>query len=194
MIFEGTAGEERPLDTYEVAAVQAAAVATLDGRTEHLRVYEFAVLRGWKGASAGQSVDVLFNTYWGSGFAEEVSYLVVSPQQVGELFWVPLCGHTVDVKHAADIGNLAMLEREIGIGHHMKIGIEDRVCERAEDCTSVQTHCGGCDCGTPVARFAAERLEAQFAQLCATVRISEYCEMDCPPPEVSCMAGYCVAE
>jgi hypothetical protein len=40
------------------------------GRTEDLRVYNFTVTHGWKGTAVGQSVDVLFNSYWGDGFAE----------------------------------------------------------------------------------------------------------------------------
>jgi hypothetical protein len=194
MIIEGTAGPKRSLNFRERAAVRVHAIESLGGRTGDLRVYSFTVTQGWKGAATGQSVDVLFNTYWGDGFAKGGTYLVVSPQQVGNLLWAPLCGHTIDVKHAADIGNLAMLERVIGIGQHMKIRIEDRACQRAEDCTSVQTHCGGCSCGTPVARVATERYEAQFEKLCAVVRIAEYCEMDCPPHAPSCTAGYCVAE
>ena len=194
MIFEGTAGPQRKLDFRETAAVRLHAIEAKGGRTGNLRVYGFTVTRGWKGAAAGQRVDILFNTYWGDGFAAGEAYLVVSPRQVGELFWAPLCGYTIDVKHAAVIGDLAMLERLVGIGHHMKVAIEDRVCRRAEDCTSVQTHCGGCSCGTPVARVAAERYEARFEGLCATIGVTERCEMSCPPPAPSCTAGLCVAE
>ena len=194
MIFEGTAGPKRSLDFRERAAVRRHAIEAKGGRTEDLRVYSFTVTRGWKGAATGQSVDVLFNSYWGDGFAEGEAYLVVSPRQVGNLFWAPLCGHTIDVRHAADIGTLAMLERLIGIGHHMKVRMEDRVCQRAEDCTSVQTHCGECSCGTPVARVAAERYEARFERLCAAIRFAERCERSCPPPALSCTAGFCVAE
>ena len=150
--------------------------------------------RGWKGAAAGQNVDILFNTYWGDGFAAGDAYLVVSPQRVGTLFWAPLSGHTIDMRYAGDIGSLAMLERVVGIGQHMKVGIEDRVCRRAEDCASVQTHCGGCSCGTPVARVALERYTAQFERLCAAIRTTERCELNCPPVALACMAGFCVAE
>ncbi len=194
MIFEGTAGPKRSLDFREQAAVRMHAIEAKGGSTKDLSVYSFTVTRGWKGAATGQSVDVLFNSYWGDGFAEGEAYLVVSPRQVGNLFWAPLCGHTIDVRHAADIGTLAMLERLIGIGQHMKVGIEDCVCRRAEDCTSVQTHCGGCSCGTPVARVAVERYEARFERLCATIRFAERCEINCPPPALSCTAGLCVIE
>ena len=92
------------------------AIEAKGGSIKDLRVYTFTVTHGWKGAAKGQSVEVLFNSYWGDGFAEGVAYLVVSPRQVGKLFWAPLCGHTLDVKHAADIGSLTMLEQLIGIG------------------------------------------------------------------------------
>ncbi len=192
-IFEGIAGPKRSLSFRERAIVRIRALKGRGGSTKALRVYSFTVTQGWKGATVGQSVDVLFNTHWGDGFTMGEAYLVVSPQQVGNLFWSPLCGHTIDVKYAAKFGNLAMLERVIGIGHHMKVGMEDRVCRRAEDCTSVQTHCGGCSCGTPVARAAAVRYEAQFERLCAAIRIAERCEIECPLPTPSCTAGYCVA-
>ncbi len=194
MIFEGTAGPKRSLDRRERAAVRRHAIEAKGGRTEDLRVYRFAVTRGWKGATRGQSVDVLFNTYWGDGFAEGGAYLVVSPRQVKNLFWTPLCGHTIDLRHAAEFGTLAKLERRIGIGYHMKVGMADRVCRRAEDCTSVQTHCGACSCGTPVAKVAAEGYEARFERLCAAIRFAERCERNCPPPALSCTAGICVAE
>ncbi len=191
VIFEGTAGPKRALDSREEAVIRTDALEAIGGSLKDLRVYSFTVTQGWKGATAGQSVEVLFNTYWGDGFAEGEAFLVVSPRQVGNLFWAPLCGHTIDMRSAADIGSLAMLERLIGIGHHMKVAMEDRVCRRAEDCTSVQTHCGGCSCGTPVAKAAAEHYVAQFETLCAAVRIDEYCLMDCALPAPSCTAGYC---
>jgi hypothetical protein len=194
MIFEGTAGSKRALDLREKAAVRIYSIDSIYGSAEDLKVYGFTVTQGWKGATTGQSVDVLFNGYWGDGFAEGEAYLVVSPRRVGNLFWAPLCGHTIDVRHAADVGDLARLERLIGIGQHMKVAMADRVCRRAEDCTSVQTHCGGCSCGTPVARVAAERYQARFERLCAAIRYAERCEMNCPPPAPSCAAGFCVAE
>ena len=194
MIFEGIAGPKRLLDFRERAAVRMHAIKAKGGTTEDLRVYSFTVTRGWKGAATGQRVDVLFNSYWGDGFAVGEAYLVVSPRQVGNLVWAPLCGQTIDVSHAADIGTLAMLERLIGIGHHMKVRMADRACQRAEDCTLVQTHCGECSCGTPVTRVAAERYEARFERLCAAIRFAERCERSCPPPAPSCAAGFCVSE
>ncbi len=118
MIFEGTAGVKRSLDFRERAAVRRHAIEAKGGRSGDLKVYSFKVTRGWKGAATGQSVDVLFNGYWGDGFAEGEAYLVVSPRRVGNLFWAPLCGHTKDVRYAADFGDLATLERLIGSGQN----------------------------------------------------------------------------
>ncbi len=118
MIFEGSTGVKRALDFRERAAVRRHALEAKGGRTGDLRVYRFTVTRGWKGVATGQSVDVLFNIYWGDGFAEGAAYLVISPQRIGNFFWVPLCGHTKDVKFAADFGDLAMLERVIGGGRN----------------------------------------------------------------------------
>ncbi len=193
MIFEGTAGRKRSLDHRERVAVRSHAIKGKGGSIEDLKAYSFTVTRGWKGAVSGQSVDVLFNSHWGDGFSAGEGYLVVSPQRVENLFWSPLCGHTIDLKHAAKFGDLVTLERVVGIGHHMKVGMADRKCRRAQDCTFVQTHCGACSCGSPVAKSAARRYETRFEKLCAVVRVAERCEMDCPPLSPSCAAGYCEA-
>ncbi|MDX1402208.1 MAG: hypothetical protein R3245_09825 [Kiloniellales bacterium] len=113
MIFEGIAGPKRALAPGERKAVKSGAVGAIGGGLEDFGVYRFEVTKGWKGADFGQSVQVLFNNYWGDGFSEGGSYLVVATQQIGDLFWAPLCGHTIDVKHAADFGDLATLERLI---------------------------------------------------------------------------------
>ncbi len=194
VIFEGTAGEKRTPSSRERAAIRLNPIEGLGSAIEDLRVYRFTVTNGWKGTAAGQSVEVLFNTYWGDGFAEGESYLVVSSRQVEGLFWAPLCGNTVHASYAAKNGDLATLEQVVGIGHHMKVRIEDRVCQRAEECSMVQTHRGGCSCGTPVASAAVERYEAQFDAICAVIRIAERCEIDCPRADLSCREGVCVGE
>jgi hypothetical protein len=193
-IFEGTAGEKRALSFRERAAIHLNPIEKLGGAIEDLRVYRFTVTSGWKGMAPGQGVEVLFNSHWGDGFAVGESYLVVSPRQVEGLFWAPLCGNTVHASYAAKNGDLATLEQVVGIGHHMKVRIEDRACQRAEECSTVQTHCGGCSCGTPVASTAVGRYEAQFDALCAVIRIAERCEMDCPRADLSCREGVCVGE
>ena len=65
MIFEGTAGSKRALDLREKAAVRIYSIDSIYGSAEDLKVYGFTVTQGWKGATTGQSVDVLFNGYWG---------------------------------------------------------------------------------------------------------------------------------
>ena len=116
LIFEGTAGPKRPLNLRERGAVTLSAIKGKGGTIKDLRVYRFTVTHGWKGTSTGETVDLLFNSYWGDGFAEGEAYLVVSPQQIGRLFWSPLCGHTIDLDFAARFGNLALLEKVIGAG------------------------------------------------------------------------------
>ena len=56
----------------------------------------------------------IFNTTWGDGFSKGVSYLIVSPQNIGGLTWTPLCGHTIDLDYADKIGSLTMLKRLLG--------------------------------------------------------------------------------
>ena len=115
-IFEGTAGRKRDLMPKEEAAVRRTAFKGKVAGTPHLKVYAFTVTRSWKGVDAGQRVEVLFNTYWGDGFAEGEDYLVVSPQRAGALFWAPLCGHTVERGHAEAMGDLRRLERLVDGG------------------------------------------------------------------------------
>ncbi len=193
LIFEGIAGPKRSLDRRERTAVRLHAIKGKGGTIKDLRVYRFSVIHGWKGTSTGQNIDILFNSYWGDGFAAGETYLVVNPQQIGKLFWSPLCGHTIDVNHAARFGDLALLEKVIGVGHHVKVRMVDRACQRAADCTIVQTHCGACSCGTPVARGAVGHYEERFKKVCAAISVAERCEMACPRLTPTCTAGYCVA-
>lgn len=118
MIFEGITGPKRLLNYRERATVRKHGFIQAGGGIGDLRVYGFTVTRGWKGVATGQSVNVLFNTYWGDGFAAGEAYLVVSPQQVGALFAAPLCGSTANLKYATDNGFLATLERVQGSGRN----------------------------------------------------------------------------
>lgn len=114
VIFEGTAGAKRPLDGFEKAAARSQAANSLSGDSDDLKVASFTVTRGWKGATAGQRLDVLFNGYWGDSFAEGQAYLVVSPKQIEHLVWAPLCGLSTDVDSAEKLGMIDTLERVLG--------------------------------------------------------------------------------
>jgi len=114
VIFEGTVGEKRGLAAAEEAAVRNHAVESLGGGAADLKVYSFTVTRGWKAAAAGETRQVLFNSHWGDGFAAGERYLVVSPERVGNLDWAPLCGLSLHVNHATDLGMLDTLERVLG--------------------------------------------------------------------------------
>ncbi|MBE9554390.1 MAG: hypothetical protein IMF05_13080 [Proteobacteria bacterium] len=113
MIFEGTAGRERPLDPRETAAVREQGLKSTGG-IENFMVSPFTVTRGWKGVENGDEVNVLLDTYWGDRFATGAAWLVVSPQRVGELYALPLCGNSADINYAADSGMLDTLRRVIG--------------------------------------------------------------------------------
>ena len=191
-IFEGTAGQKRDLSRREAAVISRTAIQGKVAGTPHLKVYAFTVTKGWKGTTTEQRVEVLFNAYWGDGFAAGQDYLVVISQRVGALLWAPLCGHTVELDHAEKMGDLGRLERLVGAGHHMKIRFEDRACRRDADCTLIQTHCGDCSCGTPVTAAKAEGYRARFMRLCAMIRVAERCEMACAAVEPTCRDGLCV--
>ena len=114
VIFEGTAGAKRALDGFEKAAARSQAANSLSGDSDDLKVASFTVTRGWKGATAGQRLDVLFNGYWGDSFTQGQAYLVVSPKQIEHLVWAPLCGLSIDVDSAENLGMIDTLERVLG--------------------------------------------------------------------------------
>ena len=81
MIFEGTAGPKRSLDLREKEAVRLYAIEAIFDSAEDLKVYGFTVTQGWKGATTGQSIDVLFNSYWGESRYEGVTVELFEPNQ-----------------------------------------------------------------------------------------------------------------
>jgi hypothetical protein len=193
VIFEGMTSRDRRLRRAEKAALKAAGLAPLGGGIDDLRVFEFTVTKGWKGAVDGQEIQVLRNTYWGDSFATEGLYLVVGVQAVGDLYLAPLCGNTVYLGGAGDPTTLKALERLIGVGVHVKIRPEDRACRSDGECAFIQTHCGACSCGTPVAGAALAKYQALYEQACAPFK-RENCEIHCATPVPRCRQGLCVLE
>ena len=193
IIFEGTAGESRALATQEQAAARDAGIASFRVEPDGLKVTSFMVTRGWKGVAGGQNIAVLYDAAWGDLFNAGQDYLIVSPQKLAHLVYSPPCAITASIGYAEELGLLQDLEKTIGNGHHLKIKTEDRACSNDDDCGVVQTHCGSCSCGTGVKASLVESYRQQFEALCATVRLSESCEISCPPPEASCQAGRCLA-
>ena len=190
-VFEGVAGKKHSLTWKQKAAVKVGNLIGKSAGVENLSVYNFTVTKSWKGVSAGDTVSILFNTYWGDNYVPNGAFLIVSPQQIGGMFWTPLCGNSMDLKWARKNGDIAILEEVIGIGHHIKIRVEDRRCESAKDCTAIQTHCGDCDCGTPVNVAAAEEHREQLKKFCAIARLVEHCEIVCETYLPSCHEGLC---
>ncbi len=193
VIFEGVTGKGRRLTRAEAAALDAAGHTTLGGGITDLRVFDFTVTKGWKGAADGRVIQVLRNTYWGDSFAGAGPYLVVGERVSDGLYLAPLCGNTMYLGTTGDSGALETLERLIGIGVHIKIRIEDRACRSDEDCTFIRTHCGACSCGTPVAGAALAKYEALYEQACTPFE-RENCEIHCETVVPRCRQGLCVLE
>ena len=61
VIFEGTAGPKRALDSREEAVIRTEAIESIGGSLKDLRVYSFTVAQGWKGATAGRA-SISFST------------------------------------------------------------------------------------------------------------------------------------
>ncbi|TNE31606.1 MAG: hypothetical protein EP349_03900 [Alphaproteobacteria bacterium] len=192
VIFEGAAAESRELTRREKAAFKLHNLSMKGGDTSNLRVFDFTVRKPWKGVAQGQKVAILYNTYWGDVFPPQQSFLVIGTRKLGDLFWVPLCSNTVPLEHAKSQGDIAVLEQFVGIGEHTKIPAEARLCETADDCTAIVTHCGSCDCGTPIAKAFAEEYAQKHKDFCAASRTEyEHCEMDCPQPVPVCQDNLC---
>ena len=115
-IFEGVAGKKHGLTWMQKTAVMMNTLTGRGGDIAKLSVYDFTVTRSWKGTAAGQNVSILFNTSWGDNYLSGGEFLIVSPQQVGDMFWTPLCGNSIDLAWARKNGDTALLENTIGIG------------------------------------------------------------------------------
>jgi hypothetical protein len=190
-VFEGVAGKKHGLTWQQKVSVKRDELTGKFAGVENLAVYDFTVTKNWKGVSTGQTVYVLFNTTWGDNYLPGGNFLIVSPQQISDMYWTPLCGNTIDLEWARKNGDIELLEEEIGVGHQIKIVAKDRSCERAQDCTAVSTHCGGCDCGTPVSVVAAGKYKEQLQKFCAISRWMEHCEIVCETFVPACHEGMC---
>ena len=193
VIFEGVAGHRRALSRAEAAVLDAAGMVAEGGGIANLGVFEFTVIRGWKGAAAGQKIRVVRNTYWGDGFDMGQAYLVVGDRRIDDLYVAPLCGNTVHLRFAAEAGRLKALERLVGIGAHIKIRPEDRACRSDEDCAVIQTHCGACGGGTPVAGAALAQYQALYEHACTPFQ-GEICDIHCETVVPRCRQGLCALE
>jgi len=190
-VFEGVAGKKHALTWQQKVNVKKYKLTGRFASLENLSVYDFTVTKNWKGVAAGQTVSILFNTTWGDNYLPGSHFLIVSPQQISDMYWTPLCGNSINLEWARKIGDIALLESVIGVGHQIKIVAEDRACERAQDCTAINTHCGGCDCGTLVSVVAAGKYNEQLQKFCAITRLMEHCEIVCETFVPACHEGLC---
>jgi hypothetical protein len=190
-VFEGVAGNKHSLTWQQKASVKMDRLTGRFAGVENLSVYDFRVTKNWEGVTAGQTVTILFNTTWGDNYVPGSYFLIVSPQQIGGMYWTPLCGNSIDLEWARKNGDIELLEEVIGIGQQIKIVAKDRVCESSKDCTAVSTHCGGCDCGTPVSAAVAGKYKEQLQTFCAITRLMEHCEIVCESFVPACEEGLC---
>ena len=190
-VFEGVAGNKYGLTWRQKASVEKDRLTGKFAGMDNLSVYDFRVTKNWKGVTAGQTVTILFNTYWGDNYLPGSHFLIVSPQQIDDMYWTPLCGNSIDLDWARKNGDLELLEEVIGIGQQIKITAKDRACKSTKDCTAVSTHCGGCDCGTPVSVVAAGKYQEQLQTFCAISRLMEHCEIVCETFVPACEGGLC---
>jgi hypothetical protein len=82
---------------------------------ENLSVFDFTVTKNWKGLTAGQTVSILFNTTWGDSYVPGRNFLIVSPRQISDMYWTPLCGNSIDMDWAQKNGNVELLEDAIAV-------------------------------------------------------------------------------
>lgn len=190
-VFEGVAGNKHSLTWQQKASVRKDKPTGRFAGVENLSVYDFSVTKNWKGVMVGQTVSILFNTTWGDNYLPGSHFLIVSPQQISDMYWTPLCGNSIDLEWARKNGDMELLEEVIGVGYQIKIAAKDRACESAQDCTAVITHCGGCDCGTPVSVVAAGKHKEQLQKFCAITRLMENCEIVCETFVPACHEGLC---
>ena len=123
--------------------------------------------------------------------AKQTTGAWAGPQQIGAMYWTPLCGNSIDLECARKNGDLRLLEEVIGIGYQIIISAKDRACENVQDCTAVLTHWGGCDCGTPVSVVAAGKYKQQLQNFCAIARLMEHCEIVYETFVPACHEGLC---
>lgn len=92
-IFEGVVIAEKKTD----ADVVPGSKSSLDNGV----VYTFEVTRGYKGAEAGNKLEVTRNIYWGDGFTMGQAYLVFAVRQGHNGYLVSdLCGPTTGLAYA----------------------------------------------------------------------------------------------
>ncbi len=72
--------------------------------------FEFKIDKIWKsnfdnGVIDTNNITIMRNVYWGDGFKKDPSYLVFANKNDDGKFYAPLCGATIQTKHAQDTKN-----------------------------------------------------------------------------------------
>ncbi len=109
-VFEGVAGNKHGLTWRQKTSVKKVRLTGRFAGVENLSVYDFKVTKNWKGVIAGQTVTILFNTTWGDNYVPGSNFLIVSPQQIGDMYWTPLCGNSIDLEWARKNGGRGGIE------------------------------------------------------------------------------------
>lgn len=199
-IFEGKLERRRDLTEAERASAkdvvqdrEPAASQDDQAGERGLKIYEYSVIHNWKGLKKGERVAVLFDAEWGDTLNFGESALIFGEKKVGEMIWVPLCGLSTSVTNAENRGMIETLRESIGIGYDVKVPGADRVCHTADDCTTVSTHCGGCDCGVPINTASVKKHQQKLAKTCAPDSVNgESCDnLECQPYQPACIEGQC---
>jgi hypothetical protein len=110
-IFEGVAGEGRVPDKEQTEIMKQAHIVDGEKDLADYKIYKFTVTKSWKDAESLSQVDLLVNTYWGDRFIFGAPYLVVTGQDLGGLYEMPLCGNTLSITRAKEAGVFEILEK-----------------------------------------------------------------------------------
>lgn len=79
-------------------------------------------------------------------------------------------------------------------GERINIFLEDRICEKTEDCIGVETDCerGGCECpGAPV-NIKFEEKYKKLLEECRRGKLHTICEPVCQAGSIKCVENKCV--
>ena len=76
--------------------------------------------------------------------------------------------------------------------HQIVIDDNDKMCVSAQDCVLAWTDCSSCECGTPVNKQHAAKVEQTYKAMCTDYR-GPVCDMACPEVTLDCVDNLCVA-
>ena len=110
VVFEGASQRVRDLTRKERQVLKSRKIVGRGGSLESLKVFDFVVVKGWKGAEEGDRIQIVRNTYWGDIFTEDEKYFILSSQKIDDLYMTHLCDHTMNIQYIEDYGFLKILK------------------------------------------------------------------------------------